>query len=488
MQVYVFFANNSWYLSFLTNSNLHRMLKSLLSYCDTKLIRIAIFGFISGMNLLLSGNTLNFWLASYDIDTTIVGIFSIVALPYAFKYFIALFIGSDKMNLFSNKMSNYKTWLCISQIMLTLSLVFISLLNPKIDLIAIAICGILIATFSVITDIILNAGRISLVTKEIQPLATSMFTLGYRLGMVFSGAGVIYLSTMISWQEIFLIIAIIQFFLGLFIYITFIESDSYNDNFQIQNYQYNLEENSDRKTTNSFKLTEELSANLENNQSSKITSLFHNIIIRPFEHFLSFRTFLWIIIFIFFFRFSDNMLSAMNNSFLLKTGFTVAEIATISKFFGTLMVIIGGLISGALVTKLGIRFSLISFSVIHLFGHFLYIFMVNIGKNTLLLYLLTGYEALTGGMMMVAYISFISGFCSGKYIGIQYALLSSGMGLSRSLFPIFSGIIVDNFGWGEFFYFVIILSLLTIIFLFFIPKSIFNLYYKKSEEKNYRNL
>lgn len=109
--------------------------------------------------------------------------------------------------------------------------------------------------------------------------------------------------------------------------------------------------------------------------------------------------------------------------------------------------------------------------------------MANIGKNIILLYFLTGYEAFTGGMMMIAYISFISGFCSGKYAGIQYALLSSGMGLSRSIFPILSGVVVNNFGWNAFFYFIMFLSLLTIIFLFSIPRNIFAIYHSSDNDK-----
>lgn len=440
------------------------MLQSLLSHYNAKIFKIAIFGFVSGMNLLLSGNTLNFWLASYEIDAAIIGIFSIVALPYAFKYLIALAIGSDKINFFVNKVSNYKMWLCISQVMLTLSLFLISLLNPRIDLVAIACCGILIATFSVITDIILNARRINIVAREIQPIATSMYTIGYRFGMIFSGAGVIYLSAMISWKEIFLIIAIIQFLLGLFLLITFTEK---NDEFSF--------------TSSSEEFSKEL--DIETIKIAQNQNKLYDLIVTPFKHLPSLKAFLWIIAFILFYRVGDNILTAMTNSFLLETGFNALEIASISKFFGTIMVIMGGLTSASIITKLGIRFSLISFSIMHFCGHFLYILMANIGKNTILLYFLTGYEAFTGGMMMIAYISFISGFCSGKYAGIQYALLSSGMGLSRSLFPILSGVVVNNFGWNVFFYFIMFLSLLTIIFLFSIPRNIFAIYHSSNNDK-----
>ena len=108
-------------------------------------------------------------------------------------------------------------------------------------------------------------------------------------------------------------------------------------------------------------------------------------------------------------------------------------------------------------------------------GHFLFITLNLTGKNIPLLYFITGYEALTGGMVMTAYIAFISGLCKGKYVATQYALLSSGIGFSRIIFPMSSGIIVDGYGWTIFFSIIITLSIITTIFTIIMPKKLYQI-------------
>jgi PAT family beta-lactamase induction signal transducer AmpG len=168
------------------------------------------------------------------------------------------------------------------------------------------------------------------------------------------------------------------------------------------------------------------------------------------------------------------MLGMMLNPFLLKTGFTASDIATVSKFFGIIMVIIGGIISGPLITRWGMRTSLIRFGVIHMLGHGLFILFFFLGKNIGFLYFITAYEALTGGMLMTAYIAFMASLCHGRYVATQYALMSSGMGLSRVLLPAISGLVVDVCGWLSFFWIVSALSLLCVIFVWVMPKGLYD--------------
>jgi PAT family beta-lactamase induction signal transducer AmpG len=208
------------------------------------------------------------------------------------------------------------------------------------------------------------------------------------------------------------------------------------------------------------------------NRNSLVNKLY-NFFINPFGHFLSIDKFIWVIIFILIYRLADNMLVIMINPFLIKIGYTAKEIAGISKFFGTIMVIAGTFICGHIMIKLNIRISLITFSLFHLLGHCLFIFLNFSGKNIPLLYFITAYEALTGGMVMTAYISFISSLCKGKYVATQYALLSSGIGLSRTLFPTASGIIVDSFGWNFFFSSIVLISIASVIFIYYMPKQLY---------------
>ena len=403
-------------------------------YCKVNILKVGLYGFMTGMSLLLSGNVINFWLASLGIDTKIIGLFSCIALPYAFKYFIASFI--DKHNL------NHKSCLVICQLMLVVFLVSISFINPIDNLLLTALIGIAIAFSAVIQDIILNSNRIKIIKTEEQGPASAMYNIGYRLGMLFSGAGTIMASVYISWNNIYLILA------AIYLLLTILVCYFYYDAKDVK---------------------------LEEIAPDEARGFWYNMFIKPFKHFISMNNMIWVLLFIIIYRLSDNMLSVMINPFLLQTGYDAAEIASISKFFGTIMVILGGILSGPIIMKIGLRRSLIFFSAIHMLGHFLFIILGIIGKNIAFLYFLTGYEAVTGGMVMTIYIAFISSLCKGKYITSQYALLSSGIGLSRVLFPVSSGIIVDYLGWISFFVIIAIISALTVIFVWFSPKQIYQL-------------
>ncbi len=415
------------------------MFRSFSFYFNQKVLMASFFGFISGMNLLLSSATLNFWLSTYQINTKIIGLFSIIALPYAFKYFLSFVIDYKKIPF----INSHKRWLIFAQLVMVALIFLISQLDPNTDLKLIAVNGVMIAIFAVIIDIVLNGMRIKSLPKKYQPHGTSLYMIGYRMGMCFSGAATIYISSFIDWKTIFLILAFVQIIITL----TF------------------------------FFFLEPREIEIDHIPQSNKNNIY-NILIRPFINKITLKQFLWIAIFILFYRVADNILVIMLNPYLIKIGYTSTEIGSVSKLFGSIMVILGGLVSGPLISKFPIKYCLVSFSIIHTIGYSLYLVILNADKNINLLYLLTGYEAFTGGMMMVAYISFISGVCSGKYISSQYALLSSGMGLSRSIFPMISGYIVNNLGWHSFFITTIIISLVSIILIIIIPKDIYDLYHK----------
>lgn len=416
------------------------MFKFLSIYCHKDIIKVGIYGLMCGMSLLLSGNTVNFWLSTNDIDPKIIGLFSLIALPYVFKFLISIFIERNKVGWLSNKIGNHKAWLLVSQAMISLALLGTSFLTPKQHLFLIALLGTVIAFFSVIQDIILNANRIKILDSSLQPSGNALYTIGYRLGMLFSGAGVILSSVYMSWKVIYFILSASYMLFTISILLFYTESENSKKGQSIPQLD---------------------------------TSSLYSIFIEPLRDLFSSRNFIWIISFILMYKLSDDMLSIMLNPFLLHTEHTPVEIASISKFFWVIMVIVGGIISGPIITKIKIRNSIILFSAVHIFGHLLFILLSITGKNIPLLYFITGYEALTGGMMMTAYLSFISSFCKGKYTAIQYALLSSGMGLSRAIFPVTSGVIVDYYGWVTFFIVVASIASITTIFTFFIPKRLF---------------
>lgn len=409
---------------------------------QANIIKICLYGLINGMGLLLSGNTLNFWLASFEVDIKIIGFFSFIALPHAFKYFIAIFI--DKVSLSNSKFGSYQSWIILSQITLVIMLLVMSLLNPTENLILIAITGFFISLAAVIQYIILNGNRIQILKESEQGTGSAIYNIGYRLGMFFTGAGVIFISSYMTWQNIYLGLAFVYSVLAILIHHYYTAPES-------------LEQNS---------------------WFNEKQSLLHNLFIGPIKHFSGYKNFTWIILFVLLYQLSDTMLMTMLNPFLLHKDYNAEEIASASKLCGLLMVIIGGLIGGFIVDKIGIRKSLLSFGLFHVLGYAMFIIFSSIEKNIAALYFITWYVALTGGMANTAYISFISGLSRGQHVTTLYALLSSVIGLSWIVFPAISGIIASYSGWSNFFITLTIIGFSTLSFTFFIPNRIYQIYKK----------
>jgi PAT family beta-lactamase induction signal transducer AmpG len=103
--------------------------------------------------------------------------------------------------------------------------------------------------------------------------------------------------------------------------------------------------------------------------------------------------------------------------------------------------------------------ALLYFGIIHALSHLLFIFQNYMGDNIYTLFFVVGTESITGGMVMAAYIAFITSLCTGKYSATQYAFFSSMMGISRSIFPSLAGVIVMHAGWNNFFVFVTLITI-----------------------------
>ena len=394
-------------------------------YLEARILKVVLYGFMSGVSLLLSGNTINFWLASYGVNSKLIGFFSLIAFPYALKYFIAIFI-----NHLHLKKPQYKKWLIASQVMICLSLLGLSRLTLDKQLWLVALFGFLIAFFSVMQDIILNGNRIETLGEIKQVQGTTMFSVGFRLGNLASGAGVIFASSFLSWSNVFIGLSLIYLCFIILVFLLFKEVEYSRQEDLIQDK----------------------------------ASILSNIFVKPFKDLMPMKDMIWFLVFILVYRLADNMLMVMVNPLMLKIGYTALEIASIYKFFGTITVIIGVIVGGILVKKIGIRPSLNYIGIAHVIGGLLYIVLSVSEKNIELLYLVTIVEAGTGGMVMTAYISFISSRCKGKYTASQYALFSSVMGFSRVVFPCFSGIALEHYGVTGFFILISVISFVTTIF------------------------
>lgn len=393
-------------------------------------LAVGSMGFMSGMVLLLSSGTLNFWLVSEGVDKASIGVFSLISLPYAISFIWSPIFDHIKIPVLCRFFGHRFSWIIIMQILLSISVGWIGSFNPGDNLLTFAMIGLAIAFLSSSQDIALGALRAEIVPKHVQASTAGSYIFGYRIGMLVSSSGAIYASIYMSWQEIYHVFSTMILYFPILLYLV--------------TYGMYVESPTEKKEQISNYLSLSYWGEALKNIGSK------SLVIT-------------ILVFLILYRIPDNFISVMINPFLIETGFDAFQISTVGKFLGIVTAIIGGMIAGIAMKKMKPIDAMMIFGIIHALSHLLFILQNHMGNNIYILFLVVGVESITGGMVMAAYIAFITNLCHGKYSATQYAFLSSMMGISRSIFPSISGFVAEEYGWNLFFLSITILTIPPLI-------------------------
>lgn len=316
------------------------------------LCTIWLFGAISGFTIMVSGNTLNFWLATEKIDIRTIGIFALISIPYAINFIWAPIFDLKSVPYLSSYLGKRTSWVCIIQILLGVFIILLSFASPANNLVIFSILSLIVSFFSAAQDTVLGALRTEIIPKKTQGEASGVYIFGYRIGMLISGSGAIFLSEYLSWEEIYFLFGLVTLVYPIhLILFNFLESN----------------------ITKVPIVTNDLEAHKD-------------FISNFYETIRSMRYIFLIIIFLILYRLPDNFINVMINPFLLHLGYNAKQIATTGKFFGVLTAIIGGLIAGRIMRKKTIIDSLLIFGIVHTLAHSLFIVQEIYGKNIYLLF------------------------------------------------------------------------------------------------------
>ena len=410
-----------------------------------KFIIIWLMGLMSGFSLMITGNTLNFWLAIEGIDIRTIGIFAVVTLPYALNFIWAPVFDVVKIPILHKLFGQRLSWVITIQILLSASIYLMSIYNPKVEIFKIACTAILVSFLSSSQDAALGGIRTEIVKKEDQIAISGVYIFGYRIGMVASNAGAIYISQYMSWNLVYELFSVIVIIFPILLILL-------SNNIKPVEF----------RADNSLDLILIKNKNKFRNFISVIGK-----VTRPVG---SPKYIIFILIFLVLYRLPDNFISMMINPFLIHIGYPAVTIATAGKLFGTVSALIGGLLGGYIMKKRSVFDNLLLFGSIHAVAHILFVVQDIYGQNIYLLFIVTGFESISGGITMTAYIAFIATLCDGKFRSTQHAFFSSMMGLSRSIFPALSGYMVASFGWSVFFLFTTIAAVPALIMIPYLEK------------------
>jgi PAT family beta-lactamase induction signal transducer AmpG len=412
------------------------LLKDTLKvYSNPKILVMGLLGFSSGLPLLLTHSTLALWLAKLGLDYTTIGLLSLTGLPYNIKFLWAPLIDKIKIPYLTTLMGRRRSWLLLSQIILVACLLGIANINPLENLKFTCLLTIAVSFSSATQDIVMLAYQVERLGKSQYGAGEAFGVFGYRMGMLMAGAGALYLSTFISWNLVYAIMAACVV-VGI-LTVIFIEEPESPDH-QTVHQELSLKYN---------KLLPLVSKPLKDFLTS-----FHLAVISPFTDFMKQKTWVASLSIMIFYKLGDNLIGSFHNIFYADLGFTNIEIANASKIFGMWASIVGGFVGGVLITRLGIIKSLFYFALIHGLSMLMYIVLYYAGHDLSVFYLSVAIENVTGGMRMTALFAYQMSLCNRLHAATQLALLTSCVHSGRTIFSSLSGWIVDSFGWVNLFF------------------------------------
>jgi PAT family beta-lactamase induction signal transducer AmpG len=363
-------------------------------------------GFSSGLPLALTASTLQAWLVTEKVDLSIVGAFSLVGLPYALKVFWA-----PLMDRFSPPwLGRRRGWIVSIQILLAVSILFLGYSSPSSFPALVGFAALVTAFFSASQDIAIDAYRADVLREtELGPGAATA-VVGYRSAILVSGALALILSDHVSWRAVYSLMAVVMLVNTLFTLaapepeIRVIPPKS-------------LKEAVWGPLTGYFK------------RSGAVEMLF----------------------FILIYRLGNVMAGAMTTPFLLDIGFSRSDVGMVNKVFGLISTIVGTLVGGSIVSRIGVNRSLWVFGFLQAVSNFSFTALALIGKSYPAMITAIGIENICVGMGDAAFIAFMMSLCDKRFTATQYALLTSFMAVGRIVAGAPTGAVAQALGWPIFF-------------------------------------
>jgi PAT family beta-lactamase induction signal transducer AmpG len=380
---------------------------------------ICVFtGFSSGLPLYLLVNLLPAWLRSEAVDLRSIGLFTLIQFPFTWKFLWAPLLDRYTPPFLGRR----RGWMLSVQLLLLASIPLFGALRPQLDLWTIAYLAAAVAFFAATQDIALDAYRRELLPDAEVELGNSIHVTAYRIASLVPGSLALVLADHLPWQSVFTITAL---FMLPGVVTTLLVSEPA------------LERPAPRTLTEA--------------------------VVEPMREFLGragWRQALVVLAFIFFYKLGDSMATALATPFYLDMGFSKSEIGLVAKNAGLWASVIGGLLGGIWMLKIGVNRGLWLFGAVQVVSILGFAWLAYVHEpDRLLLAAVIAFEALGVGLGTAAFIAFIARTTDRRYTATQFALFTSLASAPRALVSATTGWLVEETGWFVFFLLCTMLAL-----------------------------
>ncbi|WP_090140483.1 MFS transporter [Limnohabitans sp. DM1] len=397
-------------------------------YLQPASLRMLLLGFAAGLPLLLVLGTLSFRLREAGIDRSTIGYLSWVGLAYGFKWMWAPLVDRLPIPWLTHRLGRRRSWLLASQAVIMGGLVGMALNDPSQVLGPLVGCALAVAVASATQDIALDAYRIESAEVNAQAALAASYQTGYRLAMIWAGAGVLWIAAWaqgpqstgyahIAWQTAYLAMAA-SMLPGMLMVLG---------------------------------APEPVSVPIQ--PARNVRDWLQGALIDPFADF--WRRYRWqavlVLALIAVYRISDVVMGIMANPFYVDMGFTKDEVAAVTKVYGVVMTLLGAFVGGVLSARFGVIRILMLGAILSAASNVLFAWLSGVGHDVTALIWVVSADNLASGIASAAFIAYLSSLTNITYSATQYALLSSMMLLLPKFVAGFSGDFVNAYGYADFF-------------------------------------
>jgi PAT family beta-lactamase induction signal transducer AmpG len=416
-------------------------LQAAAVYTRPRVLIVMLLGFSAGLPLALVTSTLQAWLTQSGIDLKTIGLFSLVGLPYTFKFFWAPLVDALNVPVLTALLGRRRSWLVLSQLLLVAAIAVLGFSDPKTSIFYVTVAALLVAAASATQDIVIDAFRVESLKQEEQAAGIASYILAYRVALLLSGAGALLLvayleasgvAQLAAWK-ISYIAAAACVAVGMIAAL----------------------------------LAKEPAAepSAENTEGSPVRRVFATAL-SAFGEFLSRPLAISVLVFVLLFKFCDAFAGVLTVPFVLKTGFSLATYATVVKGVGFAAAVIGGLAGGMLARALPLTTCLWIAAVIQMLSNFMFSWLAWMGPDVSALTITIIVENFTSNAANVIFVAYLSALCGARaHTATQFALLSAIAAVGRTVLAASGGYVAEATGWFWFFFVTALSAIPSIILL-----------------------
>jgi MFS transporter, PAT family, beta-lactamase induction signal transducer AmpG len=424
-------------------------LDALAVYLKPRVLIVMFLGFSSGLPLALSGATLLVWMRESGVDLGTIGLFALVGTPYTVKFLWAPLTDALDVPLLSRWLGRRRGWLVFTQLLLMAAIVFLGSCNPASAPGLVALGALLVATASATQDIVVDAFRVESLPENEQAAGMASYVAAYRIGMLISTAGALFLvsaiqdaglDTQAAWHWGYVAMAALVL-IGTATALVAIEPE--------------------RSRTAE-------AAHAGQKRFARVAEA----AVGAFKDFLSYEMAFAMLAFVVLFKFTDALSGAMTAPFVIDLGFTRNEYAAIVKGVGLAALLAGGFAGGFIARAYPLATSLWIGGIAQALANLGFSWLALAGTDTTALAIAITLENFTSAVGTVMFVAYLSALCRNPlHTATQYALLTALAAVGRTYLSSGAGFIAEQTGWMWFFVICALAGLPSLLLLWWLQRK-----------------